>query len=73
MKTKTIGVLLIAIGMVMIAYTGYIYVSGTKSIEIGAYEITNNEKNIVKWPPIVGSVLMLGGIMVLVFDKKIRT
>jgi hypothetical protein len=73
LKTKTIGVLLIAIGMVMIAYTGYIYITGTKSVEIGQYEIVKDENIIIKWPPIVGSVLMVAGIMVLVFDKKIRT
>jgi uncharacterized membrane protein YidH (DUF202 family) len=71
MKTKTIGVLLIAIGMLMIAYTGYIYVTGEKSVDIGQYEITKDENIIVKWPPIVGSALILGGILVLVFEKKL--
>jgi hypothetical protein len=71
MKTKTFGVLLIAIGMMMIAYTGYNYFTNKKSVDIGPYEIIKSENPIVKWPPIVGSVLMLGGIMVLVFDKKL--
>ena len=73
MKTKTIGVFLIAVGMLMIAYTGYKYVTNSKSVEIGAYEITKDENHIIKWPLIAGATLLIGGVVVLVLDKKFAT
>ena len=70
MKRKTIGILLLAIGILMIAYTGFSYVTTEKVVDIGPIEINKEKNHSVQWPPIVGVVLLIGGIVVIAFDKK---
>lgn len=72
MKTKTIGIVLIAIGIVMLIYTGFSYVTNEKVVDLGPIQINKEKKHSVQWPPVVGAVLIIGGIVVIVFDKKIR-
>ncbi len=70
MKTKTIGFVLIAIGILMIIYTGFNYVTTEKVVDIGPVKINKEKKHPVKWSPILGAVLLVGGIVVIVSDKK---
>ena len=69
---KTIGIVLIAIGIVMMVYTGFNYVTKEKVVDIGPIQINAEKNHTVQWPPIVGVVLIIGGIVVIVFDKKAR-
>lgn len=70
MKTKSIGILLIAIGILMIAYTGFSYVTTEKVVDLGPIEINKEKNHFVQWPPIVGVVLLVGGVAVIVLDKR---
>ena len=72
MKTKTIGIVLVAIGILMIAYTGFSYVTTEKVVDLGPIEINKEKNHFVQWPPIVGVVLLIGGVVVIAFDKKTR-
>lgn len=67
---KTIGIILIATGLAMIAYTGFNYVTKEKVADLGPIEINAEKKHTVNWPPYVGVILMVGGIVVIVLDKK---
>lgn len=71
MKTKTIGIILVAIGIVMLIYTGFSYVTTEKVVDLGPIQINKEKNHSVQWPPIVGVVLLIGGIVVIAFDKKI--
>lgn len=71
MKTKTIGIILVAIGIVMLIYTGFSYVTTEKVVDLGPIQINKEKDHSVQWPPIVGVVLLIGGIVVIAFDKKI--
>lgn len=70
---KTIGIILIAIGLAMIAYTGFNYVTKEKVADLGPIEINAEKKHTVNWPPYVGVILMVGGIVVIVLDKRGRS
>ena len=70
MKTKSIGILLVAIGILMIAYTGFSYVTTEKVVDLGPIEINKEKNHFIQWPPIVGVVLLIGGVMVIAFDRK---
>lgn len=72
MKKKT-GIALLIIGLVMIFYTGFNFVTTEKVIDIGSVEITKENNHFVQWPPIVGVVLIIGGVALLVLDKKSST
>jgi len=67
---KTLGIVLIAIGILMLVYTGFKYSTKEKVVDIGDIEISTNKKHTVQWPPIAGFVLIAGGIVVLVLDKR---
>ncbi len=67
---KTLGIVLVAIGIIMVIYTGFNYVTREKVVDLGPIEINAQKNHTVKWPPIVGLVLIVGGITVLVLDKK---
>jgi uncharacterized membrane protein YdcZ (DUF606 family) len=70
MNAKNIGILLVIIGAIMVFYTGFNYVTTEKVVDIGPIEINKQENHPVKWSPIVGVVLLIGGVVLIVKDKK---
>lgn len=73
MKIKTLGIILVALGIVMLIYTGFSFVTTEKVVDIGPIEINKEKNHSVQWPPVVGVVLLIGGVVVIALDKKIRT
>ena len=72
MQTKTIGIVLIIIGIIMMIYTGFNYVTTEKVVDIGPIEINKQTNHPVQWSPIIGGVLLIGGIVIIALDKKGR-
>ncbi|HZL08666.1 MAG TPA: hypothetical protein VFC65_01605 [Prolixibacteraceae bacterium] len=70
MKIKPIGIVLIAIGIMMIVYTGFNYITTEKVVDIGPIEINAEKNHPVQWSPIVGVILLVGGIVVVAVGKK---
>ncbi|MBC5842790.1 MAG: hypothetical protein K2Y30_04200 [Flavobacteriaceae bacterium] len=70
MKSKSIGIVLVVIGALMVVYNGFNYVTEKKVVDIGPIEINKKENNPVSWSPILGGVLLVGGIILIVSDKK---
>ncbi|WP_291102374.1 MULTISPECIES: hypothetical protein [unclassified Flavobacterium] len=73
MQTKTLGIAIITIGIIMMVYTGFNYVTTEKVVDLGPIEINKQTNHPVQWSPIIGGVLLIGGIVILVLDKKGRT
>jgi drug/metabolite transporter (DMT)-like permease len=67
---KILGIILIGLGIIMIIYTGFNYVSTEKVVDLGPIEINAVQNHPVKWSPIAGIVLLVGGIAVVAIDKK---
>lgn len=70
MQTRTVGFVIIVIGIIMMAYTGFNYVTTEKVVDIGPIQIDKKQNHPVQWSPILGVVLFVGGILVIVFNKK---
>lgn len=70
MKFKTLGIVLAAIGIIMIVYTGFNYVTKDKVVDLGPIEINAETSHPVQWSPIVGVVLLVGGIVVFATSKN---
>lgn len=70
MKTKPIGMVLIVIGIILLAYTGVGYATREKVIDIGTIEITKQKNHYMQWPPIAGIALVVGGVVLLAVGKK---
>lgn len=72
MEKKTIGIVLIVLGIIMLTYTGFNYVTKEKVVDLGPIEINKENNHPVKWSPIVGIILLIGGIAVTVTGNKSR-
>lgn len=70
MKTKTIGIVLAIIGILMVIYTGFNYVTTENVIDLGPMHMSVEKDNPVQWSPIVGVILLVGGIVLVAMDKK---
>jgi len=70
MSKKPIGIVLILIGVIMIIYTGFNYVTTERVVDLGPLKINAEKNHPVQWSPIVGVILLVGGIVVLVTSKN---
>ena len=49
MKTKTTGIALIVIGIMMVAYTGFNYITTEKVVDLGPIQINKEKNHPVQW------------------------
>jgi len=69
---KTLGIVLAAIGLMMMIYTGFNYVTKEKVVDLGPIEINKQTNHPVRWSPIVGAILLVGGIVIVVTGKNAK-
>lgn len=67
---KTIGIVLIIIGAVMLVWTGFTYTKKEKIIDAGPIQVSADRQKTVNWPPYLGGLLLAGGIVIVVTAKK---
>jgi hypothetical protein len=67
---KTVGIFLLVIGAVMLIWTGFSYTKREKVVDAGPIQISADKEKSVNWPPYAGGILALGGIILLVTNKK---
>jgi len=67
---KTLGIILIAVGLFGLAWGGFTYTTREKVVDIGPIHATRDETHRVPLPPVVGAVALIGGIVLLVAGKK---
>ncbi len=70
MQTKSLGFVLIVLGIIMMVYTGFNYVTTEKVVDLGPIEINKDKNNFIGWSPIVGIVLLAAGVIALFRNKK---
>ena len=68
--TTMIGALLIALGVIALAYQGFSYTKREKVIDIGPIEATAETREHVPLPPILGVVAVGAGVVLLLSGKK---
>ena len=70
---KLAGIILIVLGAIALVYQGFTYTQTKKDAQIGPLVIQHNEEHDVPIPPIVGGVLIIGGIAALVIGGKTKS
>ncbi len=70
MRAKSIGILLVILGILMIAYTGFSYVTKETVVDLGPLEINKENNHPIRWSPLVGIAFMISGILTIVLDKN---
>jgi hypothetical protein len=67
---KAIGVLLIVLGVVGLAYGGLTWTTREKVVDVGPVEVTQNKTRSLPLPPIAGGVCLIAGVILLVGSNK---
>ncbi len=71
MNKKTIGVIVIIIGLLMTLYTGFNYVTREKIVDMGDVHMTMDENHTTNWTPYLGiGIMVIGGVVFLSGKKK---
>ena len=68
--SRTVGIVLVIIGAVMLIWTGFTYTKKEKVVDAGPIEISADRQKTVNWPPYLGGVLLVGGIVIVLTAKK---
>lgn len=67
---RTIGIVLIIIGIIMLVWTGFTYTKKEKLVDAGPIQISADRQKDVNWPPYVGGIILIAGVIVLVTSKR---
>ena len=65
-----IGIILIAIGIIALAYGGFSYTTREKVIDAGPLQVSAEKEKTVPFPPILGALCLVGGIVLVVVGNK---
>lgn len=65
-----IGVALIVIGALALAYQGITYTTREKVIDLGPLQASVDKKRTIPLPPILGVLALAGGIVLVVVGNK---
>lgn len=66
------GIVLLALGLVSLAYQGITYTRSEKVLEVGPITATKETQRTIPLPPVLGGAAVLGGIVLLVAGSRSR-
>jgi uncharacterized membrane protein len=65
-----VGIILIAIGIIALAYGGFSYTKREKIIDAGPLQVSADREKTVPFPPILGGICLVGGIILVILGNK---
>ena len=69
-EMKTIGIVLVVLGILALVYGGVNYNRNRTVLEMGSMKITATEHKSISVPAAVGVVVLVGGVALLVVDRR---
>ena len=70
--TRIAGLILIVIGIVALAAGGIFWTDRDTVLDAGPLQVTTEEREGVRLPPIVGGIALVGGVLLLVVPRRRR-
>jgi hypothetical protein len=71
MKTAAlIGIILIVLGIISLAYQGITYTTHKKVLDIGPLRATEEQHKTIPLPPILGAIALVGGVVLVIAGRK---
>lgn len=72
MKSTTgiIGIILIILGIGTLAYQGVTYTQREKIAQIGDIQVTADTQKTIYFPPLLGGLSLVAGIVLVVISRK---
>jgi len=68
--TILIGIALIILGIVALAYQGITYTTREKIVDIGPLQATAEKEKTVPLPPLLGGLALAGGVVLVWWAQK---
>jgi uncharacterized membrane protein len=65
-----VGIILIVLGIISLAYQGITYTTHKKVLDLGPLQATTEQRKTIPIPPILGGLVLLGGVVLLVSGGK---
>ncbi|RZL46210.1 MAG: DUF3185 family protein, partial [Pedobacter sp.] len=56
---RTLGIILIVLGIVLLVWTGFTYTKKEKIIDAGPIQVSADKEKSVNWPPYVGGIVLI--------------
>jgi hypothetical protein len=67
---KTLGILFLVAGIIMLIWTGFSYTRREKVVDAGPVHISADKQKTVSWPPYAGGILAVAGVVMLVTGNR---
>ena len=67
---RTVAVFLIIVGVLALVYQGITYTTRERVLKIGPLEATAEKEKTIPLPPIIGGLMIAGGIVMLVVNLR---
>ena len=67
---KILGLILIVLGVIGLAWGGFTYTTREKVVDIGPIHATRDKTRYIPLPPIAGAVALVGGVVLLVAGSR---
>ncbi|PYM58415.1 MAG: DUF3185 domain-containing protein [Candidatus Rokuibacteriota bacterium] len=68
--TNIMGILLIVLGVLALAYQGITYTTREKVIDLGPIKATKETEKTIPLPPIFGGAALAGGVVLLIAGAR---
>ena len=73
MKPITIvGIILIALGVIALAYQGITYTTKERVLELGPLKVDATKEKTIPLPPILSGLALVGGIVMVISASRAR-
>ena len=69
-STMLIGLILIVVGVIALAYQGITYTTREKILDVGPLEATAERQKTIPLPPLVGGAALVGGLLMIFVGAK---
>lgn len=65
-----VGIILIVIGIIALAYGGFTYTKREKVIDAGPLQVSADKEKTVPFPPVLGGICLAGGIILVIVGSR---
>ena len=69
-STTLLGILLAGLGILALVYQGFNYTKREKVVDIGPIHATEDRREHVELPPIIGGLALVGGIVLIAVGSR---
>jgi len=68
---RILGVLLIVLGIIGLAYGGFAWTRPEKVVDLGPVHVSHEKTNYFPVPPIAGAICLVAGVLLLVPGRRL--